>query len=56
MACPTRRPTARCSTAERHFRECVRANPRHLEANQEIRLIEMRKSKTGGGKKGGLFG
>ncbi|MFZ5470323.1 MAG: tetratricopeptide repeat protein [Myxococcota bacterium] len=31
--------------AERHFREAVRANPRHLEANQELRLIEMRKKK-----------
>ena len=29
--------------AERHFREAVRANPRHLEANQELRLIELRK-------------
>jgi tetratricopeptide (TPR) repeat protein len=29
--------------AERHFREAVRANPKHLEANQELRLIEMRK-------------
>jgi curved DNA-binding protein CbpA len=39
--------------AERHFREAISANPRHLEANQEIRLIEMRKAKA---KKGGLFG
>jgi curved DNA-binding protein CbpA len=39
--------------AERFFREAISANPRHLEANQEIRLIEMRKAK---GKKGGLFG
>jgi curved DNA-binding protein CbpA len=31
--------------AERHFREAVRVNPRHLEANQELRLIEMRKKK-----------
>ena len=31
--------------AERHFREAVRANPKHLEANQELRLIEMRKKK-----------
>ena len=29
--------------AERHFREAVRANPKHLEASQELRLIEMRK-------------
>ena len=39
--------------AERHFREAVKANPRHLEANQELRLIEMRKKKSG---KKGLFG
>jgi lipopolysaccharide biosynthesis regulator YciM len=38
--------------AERHFREAVKANPRHLEANQELRLIEMRKKKSG---KKGLF-
>jgi Tfp pilus assembly protein PilF len=31
--------------ADRHFREAVRANPRHLEANQELRLIEMRRRK-----------
>ncbi|MBK7861499.1 MAG: tetratricopeptide repeat protein [Archangiaceae bacterium] len=41
--------------AERHFREAVRVNPRHLEANQEIRLIEMRKKKQGGPKGGGFF-
>ncbi len=43
--------------AERHFREAVRANPRHLEAAQELRLIEMRKKKDQdrGGKKG-FFG
>jgi tetratricopeptide (TPR) repeat protein len=29
--------------AERHFREAVRANHRHLEAAQELRLLEMRK-------------
>jgi len=29
--------------AERHFREALRANPRHVEATQELRLIEMRK-------------
>jgi len=44
--------------AERHFREAVKANPKHLEANQELRLIEMRKKnaspRKGGG--GGLFG
>lgn len=43
--------------AERHFREAVRANPKHLEANQELRLIEMRKKNpTPNTKKGGLFG
>ena len=43
--------------AERHFREAVRVNPRHLEANQELRLIDMRKKKAGDGaaKKGGGF-
>ncbi|MEW6433299.1 MAG: J domain-containing protein [Myxococcota bacterium] len=41
-------------TAERHFREAVRVNPRHLEANQELRLIEMRKKKDTT-KKGGFF-
>jgi curved DNA-binding protein CbpA len=40
------------AAAERHFREAVKANPRHLEANQELRLIEMRKRKSG---KKGLF-
>jgi curved DNA-binding protein CbpA len=39
--------------AERHFREAVKANPKHLEANQEIRLIEMRKKKAAEPKKGG---
>ncbi|MGO9064267.1 MAG: J domain-containing protein [Myxococcaceae bacterium] len=29
--------------AERHFREALKANARHLEASQELRLIEMRK-------------
>ena len=29
--------------AERHFREALKANPRHLESSQELRLIEMRK-------------
>jgi hypothetical protein len=38
--------------AEHHFREAVRVNPRHLEATQEIRLIEMRKKKAG---KSGFF-
>jgi curved DNA-binding protein CbpA len=33
--------------AERLFRDAVRANPKHLEANQELRLIEMRKKKDG---------
>lgn len=41
--------------AERHFRAAVRINPKHLEANQELRLIEMRKKKGGGAKKG-FFG
>jgi Tfp pilus assembly protein PilF len=31
--------------AERFFRNAVQANPKHLEANQELRLIEMRKKK-----------
>ncbi|HEY0867012.1 MAG TPA: tetratricopeptide repeat protein, partial [Fimbriimonas sp.] len=39
-------------SAERHFREAVRANPRHLEANQELRLIEMRKKKEQEKKRG----
>jgi hypothetical protein len=38
--------------AERHFRLAVQANPKHLEANQELRLIEMRKGKA---PKKGLF-
>lgn len=38
--------------SERHFREAIRINPRHLEANQEIRLIEMRKRKSELSKKG----
>jgi curved DNA-binding protein CbpA len=44
--------------AEKHFREAVRSNPRHLEANQEIRLIEMRKKKADPkkGGSGGFFG
>ncbi|HEX8537290.1 MAG TPA: tetratricopeptide repeat protein [Cystobacter sp.] len=41
--------------AERHFREAIRANPKHLEANQELRLIEMRKKNPPPPKKGGLF-
>jgi curved DNA-binding protein CbpA len=40
------------AAAERHFQEAVRANPRHLEANQELRLIKLRKEKEG---KKGLF-
>ena len=32
--------------AEKYFREAVRVNPKHLEANQELRLIEMRKKKN----------
>ncbi|MFP2912631.1 J domain-containing protein [Pyxidicoccus sp. 3LFB2] len=39
--------------AERHFKEAVRANSKHLEANQELRLIEMRKKNPP--KKGGFF-
>ncbi|MBL8940802.1 MAG: tetratricopeptide repeat protein, partial [Archangium sp.] len=44
--------------AEKHFREAVRVNPRHLEASQELRLIEMRrkKEKDAGKKGGGIFG
>lgn len=34
--------------AERQFRDAVRVNAKHLEANQELRLIEMRKKKSGG--------
>ena len=41
--------------AERHFREAVRVNPRHLEANQELRLIEMRKKKAAPKGGGGFF-
>jgi len=32
--------------AENHFKQAVQLNPRHLEANQEIRLIDMRKKKA----------
>jgi curved DNA-binding protein CbpA len=39
--------------AERHFRDAIRANSKHLEANQELRLIEMRKKNPP--KKGGFF-
>jgi curved DNA-binding protein CbpA len=38
--------------AERFFRSAISANPRHLEANQELRLIEMRRKKE----KKGFFG
>lgn len=31
--------------AERHFREALQVNPKHVEAKQELRLIEMRKKK-----------
>ncbi|MBL9038092.1 MAG: J domain-containing protein, partial [Archangium sp.] len=31
--------------AEKFFRDALRTNPKHLEANQELRLIEMRKKK-----------
>jgi len=39
--------------AERHFRDAVRSNSKHLEANQELRLIDMRKKNPP--KKGGFF-
>jgi cytochrome c-type biogenesis protein CcmH/NrfG len=39
--------------AERHFRDAVKSNPKHLEANQELRLIDMRKKTPP--KKGGFF-
>ena len=42
--------------AEKHFREAVRVNPRHLEASQELRLIDMRRKKETGKKGGGIFG
>jgi tetratricopeptide (TPR) repeat protein len=38
--------------AELHFKHAVQLNPRHLESNQELRLIEMRKKKAGEAKKG----
>jgi tetratricopeptide (TPR) repeat protein len=41
--------------AENHFRNAVRTNPRHLEAAQELRLIEMRKKKATTTKGGGGF-
>lgn len=41
--------------AERHFREAVRHNPRHLEANQELRLIDLRKKKLQPSQKKGFF-
>jgi Flp pilus assembly protein TadD len=31
--------------AEKHFKEAIAKNPKHLEAAQELRLIEMRKKK-----------
>jgi len=31
--------------AEKHFRDALRANPKHLDASQELRIIEMRKKK-----------
>jgi curved DNA-binding protein CbpA len=36
--------------AERHFRDALRINPKHVEAGQELRIIEMRKK--GSGKRG----
>jgi cytochrome c-type biogenesis protein CcmH/NrfG len=42
--------------AERHFRDAVRSNPKHLEANQELRLIDMRRrNPPPAPKKGGIF-
>lgn len=41
--------------AERHFRDAVKINPRHLDANQELRLIEMRKRKHEPAQKKGFF-
>ncbi len=41
--------------AERHFRQAVQLNPKHLEANQELRLIDMRKKKATEKKGGGFF-
>jgi Tfp pilus assembly protein PilF len=41
--------------AERYFREAARVNPKHLEANQELRLIEMRKKNTPPSTKKGFF-
>jgi curved DNA-binding protein CbpA len=43
--------------AEKHFREAIRIAPKHLEANQELRLIQIRKKKDSrrklfGGKSG----
>jgi tetratricopeptide (TPR) repeat protein len=38
--------------AEQYFQRAVQLNPRHLEANQELRLIEMRKKKAQENKKG----
>jgi tetratricopeptide (TPR) repeat protein len=42
--------------AEKHFRDAVRVNPRHLEASQELRLIDMRRKKEGKKGGGGIFG
>ena len=41
--------------AERHFRDAVKSNPKHLEANQELRLIDMRRRNPPAPKKGGIF-
>jgi curved DNA-binding protein CbpA len=38
--------------AEKMFRAAMRVNPKHMEAEREIRLIEMRRQKEGDGKKG----
>jgi len=38
--------------AEKHFREALRINPKHVEAGQELRILEMRKKGSG---KRGLF-
>jgi hypothetical protein len=38
--------------AEKYFREALRINPKHVEAAQELRIIEMRKK---GSAKRGFF-
>lgn len=41
--------------AEKHFHQVLELDPRHIEAQREVRLMAMRKEK-GPDKKGGLFG